>query len=63
MPERSPELVFVNGPIADGNPHLHVAVSCGESEVMYLAEVAILKFKDLGLARRLDSKFGIHCWG
>jgi len=59
------ELVSVSGIIADGEAHLHVVVSCGEghvwaghlepeSEVAYLAEIAILKFNDLAMARRMD---------
>jgi predicted DNA-binding protein with PD1-like motif len=63
--ERPLELVSVSGIIADGNPHLHVVVSCGEtevwaghlepkSEVAYLAEIAILKFNALEMIRRPD---------
>jgi predicted DNA-binding protein with PD1-like motif len=59
------ELVSVSGIVADGEPHLHVVVSCGEghvwaghlepeSEVAYLAEIALLKFNDLAMVRRLD---------
>jgi predicted DNA-binding protein with PD1-like motif len=60
------ELLSVNGLIADGEPHLHIAVSCGEdevygghlepgSEVLYLAEIAILVFDDLPLERQPDT--------
>lgn len=60
------ELVSVSGVIADGQPHLHVVVSCGQeevwaghledgSEVAYLAEVALLKCPDLPMARVLDT--------
>jgi len=63
--ERPLELVSVSGIIADGNPHLHIVVSCGEtevwaghlepkSEVAYLAEIAILKFNALEMIRRPD---------
>ena len=59
------ELLSVSGLIADGEPHLHIAVSCGEdevygghlepgSEVLYLAEIAILVFNDLPLERQAD---------
>ena len=59
------ELVSVSGIIADGEPHLHIVLSCGESEVWaghlepksevaYLAEIAILKFNALEMTRRLD---------
>jgi len=59
------ELVSVSGVVADGQPHLHVTVSCGQdevwsghleegSEVAYLAEIAILKCNDLQMTRSLD---------
>ena len=59
------ELVSVSGIIADGRPHLHVAVSCKDrqtwcghlepgSEVAYLAEIVILKCNQMRLTRRLD---------
>jgi predicted DNA-binding protein with PD1-like motif len=59
------ELVNVSGVIADGQPHLHVTVSCGQNEVWsghleegsivaYLAEIAILKCTDLDMVRSLD---------
>ena len=61
------ELVSVSGIIADGEPYLHVVVSCAEahvwsghlepeSEVAYLAEIVILKFNDLAMVRRLDEE-------
>jgi predicted DNA-binding protein with PD1-like motif len=61
------ELLSVSGLIADGEPHLHIVVSCGEdevygghlepgSEVLYLAEIAILVFNDLPLERQLDTE-------
>jgi predicted DNA-binding protein with PD1-like motif len=68
------ELVSVSGIIADSEPHLHIVVSCGqeevwaghlepESEVAYLAEIAILKFNDLPMARRLDETRRIKLLG
>jgi hypothetical protein len=59
------ELLSVNGLIADGEPHLHIAVSCGEnevygghledgSEVLYLAEIAILVFNEHRMIREPD---------
>ncbi|MEK7476285.1 MAG: PPC domain-containing DNA-binding protein [Candidatus Coatesbacteria bacterium] len=59
------ELVALNGVIADGEPHLHVVVSMKEqparaghledgSQVLYLAEVAILVCESLAMARQLD---------
>jgi predicted DNA-binding protein with PD1-like motif len=68
------ELVSVSGIVADGEPHLHIVVSCGEtevwaghlepeSEVAYLAEIAILKFNDLAMVRRTDEKRRIKLLG
>ena len=65
------ELVSVSGVVADGQPHLHVTVSCGQdevwsghleegSEVAYLAEIAILKCNDLQMTRSLDPERNIR---
>ena len=59
------ELLSVSGLIADGEPHLHIVVSCGQdevygghlhegSEVLYLAEIAILVFNEHKMERRPD---------
>jgi len=67
MIEKPLELLSVSGIIADGEPHLHVVVSWEDkkvyaghleekSEVLYLAEVAIVKFGVLKLTRRKDTK-------
>jgi predicted DNA-binding protein with PD1-like motif len=59
------ELLSVSGLIADGEPHLHIVVSCGEnevygghlhegSEVLYLAEIAILTFNEHKMERKAD---------
>lgn len=72
--EKPLELLSVSGIIADGQPHLHVVVSCKDqevyaghledgSEVAYLAEIAILKCNDLKMARRLDPSRGIRLLG
>ena len=72
--EKPLELVSVSGLIADGQPHLHIVVSCGEdevwaghlepeSEVAYLAEIGILKFNDLEMVRRKDETRGIKLLG
>jgi len=64
------ELVAVSGIIADYEPHLHIAVGCGEeqawcghlepeSEVIYLAEIAILKCNGLRMTRKKDEKRGV----
>ena len=68
--EKPLELLSVSGIIADGQPHLHVVVSCGEdevfaghlepnSEVLYLAEIAISKFNPLKLTRVVDTERGV----
>lgn len=72
--EKPLELLSVNGLIAEGEPHLHIVVSCGEnevyaghledgSEVLYLAEVAIQKFNDLQLTRIRDEQRGVNLLG
>jgi len=68
------ELVSVSGIIADGRPHLHIVVSEGrdrvwaghlepESEVAYLAEIAILKFNALEMTRRKDPERSVSLLG
>ena len=68
------ELVSVSGIIADGRPHLHITVSEGEdkvwaghlepeSEVAYLAEIAILKFNALEMTRRNDPERNVSLLG
>ncbi|HEQ72362.1 MAG TPA: DNA-binding protein [Spirochaetia bacterium] len=64
------ELLSINGLIINGQPHLHIAVSKGEektwgghlehgSEVLYLAEIAILEFEGLSAERKYDEKLKI----
>jgi len=68
------ELVSVAGLIADGEPHLHIVVSCGEkevwcghlepeSEVAYLAEIVILKTSGPAMVRVKDEARGIKLLG
>lgn len=63
--EKPLELNAVSGIIANGEPHIHIAVSCGEneaygghlepgSELAYLAEITILKCNNHKLVRKLD---------
>jgi predicted DNA-binding protein with PD1-like motif len=63
--EKPLELNSINGIIAGGEPHLHIAVSCGEdeafgghlengSEIAYLAEITILKCNRHALVRGVD---------
>jgi predicted DNA-binding protein with PD1-like motif len=72
--EKPLELLSINGLIADGEPHLHIVVSCGSnevyaghleeaSEVAYLAEIAVIAFNDLAMARRLDTERRIRLLG
>ena len=64
------ELNAISGIIANGEPHLHISVSCGEneaygghlepgSELAYLAEIMILKCNDHKLIRKLDAASGV----
>ena len=64
------ELNAISGIIANGEPHLHIAVSCGEneaygghlepgSELAYLAEIMILKCNDHKLIRKPDAASGV----
>ena len=68
------ELLSVNGLIADGEPHLHIVVSCGEnetygghleegSEILYLSEIAILVFNEHKMTRVWDEKRKISLLG
>ncbi|TFG24372.1 MAG: DNA-binding protein [Promethearchaeota archaeon] len=65
--EKPLELLSVSGIIANKEPHLHIVVSCKdsevygghlepESEVAYLAEISILKTNFIQMKRHLDSK-------
>jgi len=68
------ELLSVSGLIADGEPHLHIVVSCGEKEVyaghlepnsavLYLAEIAIQEFSGVKLIRRRDPVHNVKLLG
>lgn len=72
--EKPLELLSVSGLVADGEPHLHIVVSCGRdevyaghledrSEVLYLAEIGILKCNELNLARHRDEERKIKLLG
>ncbi len=72
--EKPLELSSISGIIADGEPHLHVVVSYADeetysghledsSQVLYLAEVTILVFNDLQMARHFDKQRGIRLLG
>lgn len=63
--EKPLELISMDGIIADGSPHIHISVACGKdeiygghlennSEVLYLAEMSILKLSDIKLIRQYD---------
>ncbi|MBD3243743.1 MAG: DUF296 domain-containing protein [Chitinivibrionales bacterium] len=68
--EKPIEVLSISGLIADGKPHLHMQVSVGEHEtygghlesgceVLYLAEVGILKCNGLAITRRPDPERGV----
>jgi predicted DNA-binding protein with PD1-like motif len=67
--EKPIELLSVSGLIVQGKPHLHIQVSVGEdecygghlepgSEVLYLAEIGILKCNGLKMKREKNEKYG-----
>ena len=68
------EISSISGIIADGQPHLHMTVGYRDEwsvaghlepgcEVLYLAEVVILKFNALRLARHFDSERKVSLLG
>jgi len=68
--EEPVEVGSISGLIADYEPHLHIAIGCKDqrtyighleegSIVLYLAEVMILKMKDLHLKRDSSNRWGI----
>jgi hypothetical protein len=68
--EKPLEVLSVNGVIADGEPHLHIVVSCGENEVYaghledncevaYLAEIAILKTNACAMERPVNETYNV----
>jgi hypothetical protein len=72
--EKPLEVSNISGIIADGSPHLHMTVGYRDEvalaghletgcEVLYLAEVVILKFNDLALARHPDEARQISLLG
>lgn len=72
--EQPLEVSNISGIIADGKPHLHVTVGYRDewsaaghlepgSEVLYLAEVVILKFNGLQLDRHFDAERKISLLG
>lgn len=72
--EKPLEVSNISGIIADGTPHLHMTVGYRDewsiaghlepgSEVLYLAEVVILKFNGLALERHRDEERRINLLG
>lgn len=72
--EKPLEVSNISGIIADGTPHLHMTVGYRDewtvaghlepgSEVLYLAEVTILRFDDLKLDRHFDAERKISLLG
>ncbi|MGC9523297.1 MAG: PPC domain-containing DNA-binding protein [Anaerolineae bacterium] len=72
--EKPLEVSNISGIIADGKPHLHMTVGYRDewavaghlepgSEVLYLAEVTILRFDDLKLDRHFDAERKVSLLG
>ena len=72
--EKPLEVSNINGIIADGQPHLHMTVGYRDEwsvaghlepgcEVLYLAEIVILKFNGMPLQRRSDAERRIKLLG
>ena len=72
--EKPLEVSSISGIIADGKPHLHMTVGYRDEwsvaghvepgcEVLYLAELVILKFNGLALDRRFDAERKISLLG
>lgn len=72
--EKPLEVSNISGIVADGKPHLHITVGYRDewavaghlepgSEVLYLAEVVLLKFNDLRLDRHYDADRKISLLG
>lgn len=72
--EKPLEVSNISGIIADGKPHLHITAGYRDewavaghlepgSEVLYLAEVVILRFDDLALDRHFDATRRISLLG
>ncbi len=64
------EVGSISGIIADYEAHLHMTVGCRDQrtyaghleegcEVLYLAEVVVMKLMDMGLERRIDPRYGV----
>ena len=72
--EKPLEVSSISGIIADGKPHLHMTVGCRDEwsvaghvepgcQVLYLAELVILKFNGLALDRHCDAERRISLLG
>ncbi|MFC1462524.1 PPC domain-containing DNA-binding protein [Verrucomicrobiota bacterium] len=72
--EKPLEVGSISGIIADGKPHLHIVVGCRDSGtwvghvesdciIGYLAELCILKFPGLEMARHFNEQRGISQLG
>jgi predicted DNA-binding protein with PD1-like motif len=64
------EIGSISGIIANYEAHLHMTVGCRDQrtyaghledgcEVLYLAEIVIMKLGDMGLERRIDPLYGV----
>jgi predicted DNA-binding protein with PD1-like motif len=64
------EIGSISGIIADYEAHLHMTVGCRDQltyaghleegcEVLYLAEILVMRLGDMGLERRIDPRYGV----
>jgi len=64
------EIGSISGIIADYEAHLHMTVGCRDQrtyaghleegcEVLYLAEILVMKLRDMRLERRIDPRYGV----
>ena len=64
------EIGSISGIIADYEAHLHMTVGCRDQrtyaghleegcEVLYLAEILVMRLRDMRLERRIDPRYGV----
>jgi len=64
------EIGSISGIIADYEAHLHMTVGCRDQrtyaghleegcEVLYLAEILVMRLRDMRLERRIDPQYGV----
>jgi predicted DNA-binding protein with PD1-like motif len=68
--EEALEIGSISGIIADYEAHLHMTVGCRDQrtyaghleegcEVLYLAEIVVMKLGDMGLKRQIEPRYGV----